>query len=294
MRTPEENIQLANILFPQFALITNIGTAHIGILGSKDAIALEKKQIFSNFTALDHGYVPEAEPYLDFLQENVNGTVRAYGVNSDSGFTGSENLGLDGTRINWEGLEIKLPVPGSFNVSNALGAIAIARDLGISKTAIKSGLESLPGLFGRNEVIRGEYTILKDCYNANPESMRASIESADLFTLQGRKVYVLGSMFELGEDSFLSHREVGDLVSKSKADAIFFFGSEMLAAYERAEELLVLFHVEHALTIDELAKKVSSYIQKGDFILLKASRGMQLERLIPYLDKEERKDSHVS
>lgn len=270
---------IVRVLSPDLALITNVGTAHIGILGSRDAIAVEKKKIFSLFDGGQTGFVAEDDDYLGFLSEGVRGRIVPFGPKSTPGFGGSRTLGLDGSAIDWEGSQIRLPLPGAHNVRNALGAVSVALALGCPKEDVKAGLESMKAFFGRGEVLRGAVTVFQDCYNANLESLEAAIEFCDSVEWPGgRKAYVLGSLLELGSASDGIHAAAGRAAAASKADALFFFGSEMEAAYRAAREAGFAGRAAWTDDADELASGLSEYLREGDFVLMKGSRGMRMER----------------
>jgi UDP-N-acetylmuramoyl-tripeptide--D-alanyl-D-alanine ligase len=259
--------------------VTNVGTAHIGILGSRDAIALEKKAVFSRFDGSQLGFVNEDDDYNAFLKEGVRGEVRDFGPRSTKGFRGSEDLGLDGHAVDWEGLRVRFPLVGRHNLANAIAAIALAECVGTPPREVAAGLEAVRPLFGRSEIIRGAVTVIRDCYNANPDSAEAAIDFCDALDWKGRRAYVVGSMLELGAESESAHRRVGAACAASKASALFFFGEECRPAFESARAAgfpgLVLFETD----FDRLAAAVKAYVREGDIVLLKASRGMALERL---------------
>ncbi|HTX72700.1 MAG TPA: Mur ligase family protein, partial [Rectinemataceae bacterium] len=118
--------ELAEIYEPDLALITNIGTAHIGILGSRDEIAKEKKRIFSRFDGRQEGLVWEEDEYRQFLKEGVRGRILEYGPKSTTGFRAARDLGLDGYEVDWEGLRFIFPLAGRHNLINAIAAMALA------------------------------------------------------------------------------------------------------------------------------------------------------------------------
>ena len=274
--------ELASVLRPHIALVTNVGSAHIGILGSRDAIAKEKKDIFSRFSGSQAALIPETDAYSSYLAEGVQGRVRAYGPGSLSAFGGEKSLGLDGSEVVWAGVPARLALPGRHNVLNALAAAAIAEEVGVGPKSIRRGMETAAPLFGRGEILRGEVTVVRDCYNANPEATEAAIEFCDSVEWQGRRVYVIGSMLELGADSLSAHRRICRALAESKADSVFLFG----AGWEEAETELASaarstgrpdsFRTE---AIDELIRAVSESRRPGDLVLLKGSRLTALERL---------------
>ena len=276
-----EIASLANVLKPNIALITNIGSAHIGILGSKDAIAEEKKQIFSQFTGTETALIPDACAYRDFLADGVNGRVAFYGEESFTGLGGSRSLGLHGSEILWNGQSIAFPLPGKYNLANALAAIAIALEIPVSAAAIKHGLESSKPLFGRGEILAGKATVIQDCYNANPESLEKALEFCESLDWKGRRIYIIGEMLELGADSHSAHEQMGRLLAASKADMVYLFGKETLSAAGVLEAAKVRFF--HTCDMGELSGALRSFVQSGDLVLLKGSRGCALERLCDVL-----------
>jgi UDP-N-acetylmuramoyl-tripeptide--D-alanyl-D-alanine ligase len=282
--------ELASVFEPDIALITNVGTAHIGILGSRDAIAAEKKKIFSHFDGTQAGFVWEDDDYNSFLKEGVRGEVLDFGPRSSPGLRVLRNRGLGGYDLEWQGQAFSFPLPGSHNLLDAIAAAAAASRAGASVEDVAGGLGSVRPLFGRSEILEGKYTILRDCYNANPDSVEAAIGLCDEVPREGRRVYVLGSMLELGGESEAAHRAMGDTAGRSKADAVFFFGEETRPAFEASRLAgfrgLSVFETD----FDRLLAAVRAYLAAGDLVLLKASRGMALERLadalIPTAAKE--------
>ncbi|GHV94134.1 UDP-N-acetylmuramoyl-tripeptide--D-alanyl-D-alanine ligase [Spirochaetia bacterium] len=275
-----EIAELAAVLKPNIALITNIGSAHIGILGSKQAIAEEKKNIFSQFAGNGIALVPEDDEFRDFLGEGVKGRVCFYGAASFAELEGTRSLGLEGSEIRWAGEAIHFALPGRHNLADALGAIAIAREVPVSRNAVKRGLESVRPLFGRGEILRGRTTVIRDCYNANPESFEKALEFCDSLDWPGRRIYVIADMLELGGNSRSSHERMGRLLAVSKADKVFLYGNET----EAAASVMAANGVDakpffHTRSMGELSAALDAFIQSGDLVLLKGSRGCALEQL---------------
>ncbi|HUX36569.1 MAG TPA: Mur ligase family protein, partial [Rectinemataceae bacterium] len=272
--------ELAAMYEPDYGLITNIGTAHIGILGSRQAIAEEKKRIFSRFDGRQVGLLREDEDFGAFLSEGVRGEIVKYGVRSTAGFAGAEDLGLDGWAIDWEGLHIRFPLVGRHNLDNALAALSLSARMGIRAEEAAAGLEAVRPLFGRSEILRGPVTVVRDCYNANPESVEAAMGFCDDLAWKGRRLYVLGSMLELGADSSAEHRRIGAVAARSRADGLCFFGEESRSGWEAAREAGFGGFLAHEDDIASLGRRMASWLREGDLVLLKASRGMALERVM--------------
>ncbi|MFP4230497.1 MAG: UDP-N-acetylmuramoyl-tripeptide--D-alanyl-D-alanine ligase [Spirochaetaceae bacterium] len=313
---------LAEIVRPEVAVVTNIGTAHIGLVGSREAIAREKSKIFSRFDGRQTAVIPEADRFRPVLEDGLAGSVVPFGEESTAGFEGASPRGLDGSVLRWRGREIRLPLPGRHNVRNALAAVTVGELLGCTEGQIAAGLESVRAEFGRGEVYHGRITLLQDAYNANVESMREAVRLVDETpTPMGRKILVLGAMYELGEHAAEHHGDVVDAVKASRADIAVFFGEEFeeaaLAAGARRDALpgesvpvattVTTAPAATAVSADDrpanggentpvlawtadfetLRRLVCDTVRKGDLVLLKGSRGTRLERLVPCLREGE-------
>jgi UDP-N-acetylmuramoyl-tripeptide--D-alanyl-D-alanine ligase len=281
MNRAGEIAELAAVLNPDIALITNIGSAHIGILGSKEAIAQEKKNIFSQMNENGIALIPADSPFRDFLAEGARGKVSFYGESSFAELGGVRDRGLDGSEIIWDGERVRFPLPGRHNLANAFAAIAIAREIPVSAQAIRHGLESVKPLFGRGEILYGRATVIQDCYNSNPESVARALEFCDSLDWTGRRLYVMGEMLELGEDSRGAHEDMGRLLRDSKADMIFLYGEAIRPAAEILQDGAL--SVMHTCDMDELSRALDACVRSGDLVLLKGSRGCALERLCAVL-----------
>jgi UDP-N-acetylmuramoyl-tripeptide--D-alanyl-D-alanine ligase len=298
MNRPGEIAELAAVLDPDVALITNIGSAHIGILGSRQAIAEEKKKIFSHFTGKNTALIPEGDEFRDFLAKGLNGRVVFYGPSSlgvrngawGSALGGIRDLGLHGTEIVWEGESVRFGLPGRFNLANALAAAALSIELQVSASSIRRGLESVKPLFGRGEILYGRTTVIRDCYNSNPESAEEALDFCDSLEWPGRKIYVIGSMLELGDSSEKAHADLGKRLLSCKAGKVFLFGGEIQAAADIIKKEAADLPFLHTKDREELSRAVDGCVKSGDMVLLKGSRGCELETLTGMLLGE----SHVS
>jgi UDP-N-acetylmuramoyl-tripeptide--D-alanyl-D-alanine ligase len=285
--------ELAQTFKPQYGVITNIGTAHIGMLGSRQKIAEEKKKIFNFLEKDGTAVIPAADDFADFLAEGVKGRIVYYGKDvKNNGIEFVSDDGIDGTTFKVDGVTVHLSIPGVYNYLNALAAVELGRALGLGAAQIKKGIEDVKPLSGRSHILKGKYTVLEDCYNANPDSMEKAVEFAGSVKISGKKIFVLGSMLELGEESCEAHKKAGLEAVKGGADMIVFVGKEMLAGYEAAKncgqgtENLRLEYFENHSDEDMKAvcKVITDFALPGDFILLKASHSIALDRLVPLLN----------
>lgn len=293
MNRTGEIAELATVLKPQYGIITNIGTAHIGLLGSREAIAAEKKHLF---TYIDEGgvaIIPADDDFADVLADGVRGTVLRFGGEEDClrGVRLVRDDGIDGTVFTVDGIAMRLALPGAHNYRNALAAIALARALGVSAAQIGAGIAQVSATGARSRLRRGIYTILEDCYNANPESMEQAL--ALCAAARERKLFVLGDMLELGTESKAAHEAVAERAVAANPALLVLIGEEMRAAYDKALSMgfsrarLVYEPLHDDAAIARVAAAVRTAAARDDLVLLKGSRGMALERLVPLLAGEE-------
>ncbi len=281
MNRKNEILENAFVLKPNIALITNIGSAHIENFGSKLEILKEKKAVFKYLGSSDIALIPSNDEYAKELADGVTGNVKFYGEDTFKEIEETRSLGLEGSEIIWAGEKIHFALPGKHSLEDAVAAVAVAKEIPVSNEAVKQGLESVKPIFGRTEIIKGRTTVVQDCYNANPESMAKAVEFCDSVDWQGRKLYVLADMLELGDSSRYAHISLGELLEKSKADKVFLFGSEIKAAAEYlADKSKDYFYTND---MNELSFVLAGYVQAGDFVLLKGSRSRALERLTKML-----------
>jgi UDP-N-acetylmuramoyl-tripeptide--D-alanyl-D-alanine ligase len=303
---------LAKVFRPQIAIVLNIGLAHTAYLGGKRGIAAEKKEIFSRFSGGEQAFIPKNDEYASFLAQDVRGKVRFFDFSTEASWGGAESAGVSGSDIVWEGKTARFPLPGTHNLRNALAAAILARAAGVTGQAVRDGLEAARPLFGRGEVLYGAVTVIRDCYNANPDSMTAALDFCDSLDAglsaglddslsaglddglgdrhglgdgRGRRVYIIGAMLELGEDTEAAHACLGRRLAASQADAVFLFGQECKAAWEAINTMpqktppASVQKIFWTDDMDALKAAVAAYVQKGDLVLLKGSRGCALERV---------------
>ncbi|QNI54284.1 UDP-N-acetylmuramoyl-tripeptide--D-alanyl-D-alanine ligase [Synechococcus sp. BIOS-E4-1] len=290
MRGLGEIERLSRCAEPQVAVITNIGTAHIGRLGSREAIATAKCEITAALSPQGVIVIPAGDPLLEeALSRCWNGrTLRvALEGDGDAGLHESDCPAADLTGVyepqqgllNLEGLRFSCPLEGRHNARNLMLALAVASELGVPLADLQ-GLEvSVPG--GRNRRLSiGTLNLLDETYNASPEAVFAAL---DLLAQQpGRRFAVLGTMLELGASSIELHQAVVSRAVQLGLDGLVTVASgEEAAAMQRAAEPLNRFALVESPEL--AAEALNQWLQPGDTLLLKASRGVALERLIPLL-----------
>lgn len=284
MNRVHEMEELAGVLKPRFALVTNIGTAHIGNMGSRENIAKEKAHIFDHFHNFGTAFIPRNDDFAPFLADAVEGNVIFYGEGCDDEVKNIRDEGLSGTVFSVQGREVLFPLPGSYNANNAFGAIALARFLGVSAEQIAAGLSAVQPVFGRAQILNGHYTIIQDCYNANPASMHSALDLLKGLATTQKKIAVLGDMLELGDSSLEEHKRIGAFAGANEDIVFLFVGQEMRAAAEEARRTGSGNHFFYFKgcgddTMKEVSRTVKEIAKENDIILLKGSRKMALERL---------------
>jgi len=283
---PGEMEQMVRVFDPQYGLITNVGTAHIGLLGSREGIAREKGTLFASLPANGIAFCPENFEWLDLYREMCRASFVSFGPESTLGMERIENRGLKGWELSYRGAEFHLPLPGSHNLQNALAAIQAARSLGARTQHIRAGIEKMELLDGRSQIIDGPVTILHDGYNANAESVLAIFSTLKECVSSEQLVLVLGSMKELGDAAEVSHRMVGRGIAGLSPRLALLFGEEMNYAGREAKLNGYRGDIRHTDDFQQLRDMLCGSIHPGDVVLLKGSRSMELERLIPVLQHD--------
>ena len=214
--------------------------------------------------------------------------VFTYSERHDEAGLTAKNLRLFPDRVEFEAVargaisRVRLPIPGGFSVYNALAAAAVGRIYGMTTEEIKKGIESLEAISGRFKMIETDsLLIVDDCYNANPMSMKASLDV--LHDGAGRRVAILGDMGELGENEIALHREVGAHAATCGIDACVCVGSLARHMAEAAREADPEFPVFYEGTRESLLENLGRYIEEGDTVLVKASHFMKFEEVVKAL-----------
>lgn len=270
---------LAEIARPDIAIITNIGSAHVGMLGSRKAVAAEKRAILSQAGPETVAIIGADEAWKDFLTEDFPGKVRFFGEWGVGGWDSHKDAGVDGHILIRYGKSIPFRLPGAHNLLNAMAAVEAALELGAPEESIVRGLSNVRPVFGRSEIIRGAVTVIRDCYNANPESLTAALELFSSMPTDGRRILVLGELLELGSETEDALRQAGGAAAASEADSVFLFGSSLEILREAAVAAGYRGDIHLFTDMRSLETALGSYLESGDLVLLKGSRGSALERL---------------
>ncbi len=270
---------LTKLAKPTVTIINNAGNAHLGELGSYEAIAKAKGEILEGL--IDAGTaVLNADDVFYPLWKNLakNKKIITFGLNQPSDVTAHYQLNEVGSAIQLKTpggeVAINLPVPGLHNVMNALAASTAALAAGVSLEAIQLGLADYQGAKGRLQSFKGfnGALVIDDTYNANPMSMKVAIDV--LSARVGKKILVLGDMGELGKDEIAMHDEIGAYAKSAAIDALFTFGN--LSAF-----MSIAFGegAKHYENLDLLVINVKNAMKANTTVLVKGSRFMAMERV---------------
>ena len=265
--------ELSRIAEPTICIFTNIGEAHMEFFGSREGIFRAKTEMLAHMRA-GGAIIANGD---DALLAAIPGAI-TYGLSPRCAVYADElePHGLAGTAFTahffGNTLRLSVPAPGAHMVQNALCAIALGHQMGLTADELRQGLEDFHASAGRMDVQKTErFTLLNDAYNASPSSMRASI---DVLTAEpGRRVCIFGDMLELGERAPDYHAEVGRYAAKRGVDLLLCVGS--LAKFAANQPYAHWFSTQ-----EELLAALPALLRDGDTILVKASYGMQLTRTV--------------
>lgn len=286
---------LSKIAQPDLAVITNVGTAHIGNLGSRENILKAKLEILNGLKENGTLIINNDNDMLNAWKTEYNGNVKivTYGIENASDFkAGDIKLNENSSEFKLESQidnneKIMVPVGGMHFVYNALSAIAVGKQLNIPIEKIKNGIANFELTKSRMELIKleNEITVVNDCYNANFDSMKASIEYLAK-TNSTRKIAILGDMLELGDFSNELHAKVGEEVAKNKIDILITVGEmgKVIAnAAKHADDGIEVYSFDNN---QSAITKINELKKSGDTILIKASNGMKFKEIVEGIIKK--------
>ena len=289
-----EMTRLSKMVRPDISVITNIGECHLENLGDRDGVLKAKTEMFTYLNENGTIILCHDDDKLSTVT-NYNGIKPIFYGTGDDEYR-AENIvekGLDGiacTLIHHARMddpvedlriEVTIPTMGRHNVLNALCAMAVGTKLGLTADEIKQGLMNFQNVGSRNRVIKNDrYTIIDDCYNANPVSTKAGLNT--LSALSGRRVAVLGDMKELGKDELALHHSVGAYAKEVGIDALIAVGPLSKATAEGYGD-----NAHYFEDVDGCIAQINDILHFGDTILVKASHSMHFEKIVEAITQEE-------
>lgn len=293
--------RLSRMAKPDVCVITNIGQCHLEFLGDRDGILRAKTEMF-DFMKKDGVVCLNGDDDKLITVNEVYGNKPVFfgkGENCDIQAVDVENYGLDGSAayvveknmadmrtvtagapdITGDKWRVHIHVPGEHMVMNAMAAVAVGRTLGLTAGEIAAGIAKADTIGGRSHIIRDEkLTVIDDCYNANPVSVKAAIELLD--TARTRKVAILGDMYELGENEKKLHHEVGSFITGKNIDVVICIGDLSEEIYLAAKEGNA--KCCHFKTKADMMAQANELICEKDTVLIKASHGMGFTELVTF------------
>jgi len=289
MNAPGEIRRLCEITVPTHGLVTNIGSAHLGRLGSYEAIRDAKLEILEGLSVAvlnaDDGFLMQGVAE----SKKFNGEIITFSINNDSHVMAKDIQTTErGSNFRLEikdaGLiHVNLNIHGIFNVYNALAASAVCFSLGIQIDGIKSALEDFKAFPMRFEITeRKGITVINDAYNANPSSMEESLKELVRQGGRGRRIAALGDMRELNDFSEDAHRALGRMLAEVNVDVLIAVGEMMSLAAEECMKVKGGKSVPEIYTfrdVNDANEGVMNIVKHGDIILIKGSRLMQMDKI---------------
>ena len=286
MNRPGEIDRLSEICIPDIGVITNIGSAHLEGLGSIEGVMNAKGELLKRIKPEGTAVLNADDSRAFYLAAKTSREVFYFGLSKDARIRALDinetAAGISFTlALPEERISIKLRVHGGFMVSNALAAASVGYIIGLSLEEIKAGLEYFQPVKGRVNIfdIRGVH-IIDDTYNANPDSMEVAIKTLNLLKGKNRGIFVAGDMFELGRYSESMHREIGSLSARSNIAKLYITGefAEAVANGAIGED-------KNSMDIfigsrEEILEDLKKWLLPGDWVLVKGSRAMGMEKIV--------------
>ncbi|MDE6025227.1 MAG: UDP-N-acetylmuramoyl-tripeptide--D-alanyl-D-alanine ligase [Lachnospiraceae bacterium] len=280
-----EMSNLSRIVRPDICVITVIGVAHIEHLKTQENIRREKLAITESMNRDGVLFLNGDDPLLKELKGKTDVKTYYYGLSEKCEYR-AENVRMEDYKIKYDYVhgDVRVPVVlnalGKHNVSNSLVGMAIADYMGLSLTDAAKGFDSFAGIRQKLISIPGKYTIIDDTYNASPDSMKASISVLADMNNSGKKIAVLGDMFELGENSEKYHYDVGRFLADKPIDELVVVGElsqSIRKAVEDSESDIKCYSFKDN---GEVALYLMTVMMPDDVVLIKGSNGMKLNEIV--------------
>jgi alanine racemase len=285
---PGEMDRLERMIRPDLGILTVISKAHIGGLGSIEKTLEEKGLLFKNLTPESHLILNADDPLSMSLRERLNCRVTTFGLTDEADVRAERIVSLPqrGHQFSMtlfdEEIPVVLPVPGRFNILNALAASACARLLGVSSEAIRRGLEGFHPSPMRLEIhttVTG-VTLINDTYNSDPASMKGALDVLAKVGQGRRKIAILSEMLDLGLHSREEHLAVGKEVVRAEVDHLITVGeTAALIGRAAAQEGMNSRLITNTRSYSEAAAELDKIMNRGDVVLFKGARWFRLERI---------------
>lgn len=284
---PGEIARLAAICSPNIGVITNIGPAHLEGLGSIEGVAREKGSLLNGLRKNGLAVLNADDPRVLQLARQTRNPVLLYGLSADAAVRATDVHENEATisftlNISGENVSIRLNSPGRFMVTNALAAAAVGYQLGLSCSTIKAGLEAFTPVGGRMNILHpaNGIHIIDDTYNANPDSMQVALATLKTMRAGSRGIFVAGDMLELGRQAPVLHSNIGAMAAQSGISRLYAKGefADRVISGARAEGLPAADTIIGSRR--EIIADLIDWLRPGDWLLVKGSRGMAMEKVV--------------
>lgn len=296
MSGPGELRRLAQVAEPEIGVVTNVAPVHLEFFDSVDGIASAKRELIENLSAPGAAVLNFDDPRVRAFRNGFNGQVLTFGFEKGADLRAVEltSAGSAGSQFQLEsrtlGGEFQLPLPGKHNVMNALAALAAASLFDIPENGCRQALAGFANLPQRSEILTLPHriTLINDSYNSNPLAMQSMLETLASWPA-ARRIVVAGEMLELGPTSPDWHRELGRKVGDAGVDWLLAVQGDARCFLEgAAEKGLPLEHMRFFPSAEAVSEFLAELVQPGDVVLLKASRGVHLEKAVEFLKLREK------
>lgn len=294
MRGAGQIAALAAIAQPSIGVVTNVGPVHAELLGSIEAVAAAKRELVERLPASGVAVLNADDPRVEAMATHTRARVVTYGLTGSAQVYASDirSLGLEGIAFRLhcrgENVTVRLPLAGRHNVANALAAAAVGVECGLELTEVAEGLADVQSSGLRMQVgqLPGGVTLINDAYNASPASMEAALVTLAEAPAT-RRIAVLGDMLELGTYCEAAHRKIGEVCAALRIDRLIAVGERARRIVDGARDAgMPASAVDFAGDPDEATALLLAELQRGDTVLLKASRGLELERIAEALGRQ--------
>ena len=279
----------APIVSPDLALITNIGDSHLEFLKNRKGVFNEKSSLLKE--TIKHGgkvFINNDDPILKKFGKEIKNKI-TYALNEKADYKttikGYDKFVRPQIEIKTKGKCFKttLPISGEKNVLNFTASFVVASELGLTNPQLVKAVKKIKSFNKRLEIKNHKnFTLINDTYNANPDSMKSSLEILDKIEYRKRKIAVLGDMFELGKESKTRHEELANIISKTKVDEIYSIGNMMKFTNKKLNETSKIHR--HFDDREILKKHLRSLDIKNSVVLVKGSRGMKMEEFVSVIE----------
>ncbi|MCA9068607.1 MAG: UDP-N-acetylmuramoyl-tripeptide--D-alanyl-D-alanine ligase [Planctomycetaceae bacterium] len=279
---PYDIAPLTEITSPQIGIITGIGPAHLEGFGSIEQIIETKTELVKRLPENGIAFIPGDEDWTACLSD-VSCRIVTFGMQESNHYRATQIASVnDQLSFFANNDNYQLSILGRHHVTTALVVIAVARELGYTPTEIQEGFDRFQQVTGRGRMVRSDpWTVIDDSYNANPVSCRASCHMLANWNSKGKRFLVLGDMLELGPDSKLYHEELGQHVAELGSDYVLTNGPNCkylvneVRRHKSTKTTAIAFDSRHLLL-----NAVRQYIRPDDIVLVKGSRGMEMEQIV--------------